>query len=130
MGTPDSSVAEIEIATRDGYTAARFVGTFSVPGFRRQAEAASQACRDMKTGLLFVDATAFDVSPSLLERYDLASHAVRVSAGLKVALLVVPAFLDPNKFGIVVAQNRGLKVEAFTDRQKALDWLLAPASGA
>jgi hypothetical protein len=125
MDTPDKSAAEIKTATRDGYTAARFLGTFSVAGFQRRAEAASQACRDGKTGLLFVDATVFDVSPTLLERYDLAGHAVKVSAGLKVALLVAPAFLDPNKFGIVVAQNRGLKVEAFTDRQKAVDWLLA-----
>ncbi len=127
MDKSEKCTTEIEIATRDGYTAARFLGTFSVAGFQRRAESASQACRDGKTGRLFVDATAFDVSPSLLERYDLASHAVRVSAGLKVALLVAPAFLDLNKFGIVVAQNRGLKVEAFTDRQKVLDWLLAPA---
>ena len=54
---------------------------------------------------------------------------MKISEGLKVALLVTPAFLDPNKFGIVVARNRGLMVEGFTDRQRALDWLLSPAPG-
>ena len=42
-----------------------------------------------------------------------------------MALCVRPDFLDPKKFGILVAQNRGLAVDAFTDRQRAIDWLLA-----
>jgi hypothetical protein len=37
---------------------------------------------------------------------------------------VAPGFLDPNKCGIVVAQNHGLTVDAFTDRQKAVDGLV------
>jgi hypothetical protein len=45
-----------------------------------------------------------------------------------VALVVAPVFLDPNKFGIVVAQNRGLEVEVFTELQKAAAWLMAPAT--
>jgi len=129
MTTPDGNAAELEIVTRDGYTAVRFLGRFSVPGFQRRAEAAAQACRDGGTGRLFVDASVYDVVPTILERYELANHAVKVSAGLRVAVLIAPAFLDPNKFGIMVAQNRGLTVDAFTDRQKAVDWLLAPPAG-
>ena len=129
MTTPDANVAEIEIARGDGYTAVRFLGKFSVPGFQRRAEAAAQACRDGGTGRLFVDATAYDVVPTILERYELASHAVKISAGLRVAVLISQAFLDPNKFGIMVAQNRGLTVDAFTDRQEAVDWLLAAPAG-
>jgi hypothetical protein len=129
MTTPDSNGTEIEIVARDGYTAVRFLGKFSVQGFQRRAEAAAQACRDGGTGRLFVDATAYDVVPTILERYELASHAVKISAGLRVAVLISQAFLDPNKFGIMVAQNRGLTVDAFTDREEAVDWLLAAPSG-
>src|SRR5262249_12678262 len=113
-----------EIHDRDGYVEARFLGAFSIGSFQRQADAASRACRDNEHRKLFVDTTCFDVSPSLTERYELATHAVRASQGLKVALLVTAKFLDPAKFGIVVAQNRGLVVEAFLERQKALEWLL------
>ena len=120
---------DLEIEHRDGYTAATFLGEFSVAGFQRRAEAASRECRDHNSGRLFVDTTRYDVSPTIAERYELACHAVKISEGLKVALLVTPAFLDPNKFGIVVARNRGLMVEGFTDRQRALDWLLSPAPG-
>jgi hypothetical protein len=113
----------------DGYTAARFLGPFSVAAFQRQADAAAQACRDQGSRRLLVDTTCFDLSPSIADRYELACHAVKISLGLKVALLVTPAFIDPHKFGIVVAQNRGLVVEAFTERPKALEWLLAQESG-
>lgn len=77
---------------------------------------------------LLVDTTCFDLSPSIADRYELACHAVKISAGLKVALVVTPAFIDPDKFGIVVARNRGLVVEAFTEGPKALEWLLAQGS--
>lgn len=118
--------AEIDVEHRDGYTAVRFFGSFSVDRYKRQADAASLACREAGTGKLLVDTTCYDLSPSTVERYELATHAVKASAGLKVALLVSPAFLDPNKFGILVAQNRGLAVDAFTEPAKAVEWLLAP----
>lgn len=125
MGSSGAEKKEIEVEERDGYIEARFLGDYSVERFNRQAEEASRDCRERKKSKLLVDLTLLDASPTTMERYELASHAVRVSAGLRVALLVRPTFLDPNKFGIVVAQNRGLSVDAFTERQKAVDWLLA-----
>jgi len=119
----DATVEGLEFEDRDGYLEARFLGAFAVARFNRQSEAASQACRERKLKKLLVDLLRLQGNLSTLERYEIASYAVRVSAGLMVALLVVPAFLDPNKFGIMVAQNRGLIVDAFTERQKAIDWL-------
>jgi hypothetical protein len=128
MQHPQAQEPEIEVEHRDEYTAVTFLGSFSVVGFQRRAETASRECRDRKTGRLFVDATRYDVNPTIVERYEIACHAVKISAGLKVALLITPTFLDPNKFGIMVAQNRGLVVEAFTERQKAIEWLVSPAT--
>lgn len=121
--------SELAVEQRDGYTAATFRGTYNIAGFQRRAEAASQACREGRSGRLYVDTTCFDVSPSITERYELATHAVKASMGLKVALRVAPAFMDPERFGIVVAKNRGLMVNAFTDEAAALAWLLAPDAG-
>lgn len=129
MKVPEDQRPELEIVHRDGYTAVRFLGPFSVSGFQRRAEAAARACRERKIDRLFVDSTGYDVTPTTVERYEIACHAVTISAGLKVAILVTPAFLDPNRFGIMVAQNRGLVVEAFTEREKAIEWLLAPTPG-
>ncbi|SRR5258708_5443435 len=123
----DADADGLELEERDGYLEARFLGAFMIDRFKRQAEAASHACRERKLKNLLVDLLPLDAALSTLERYELASHAVRVSAGLRVALLVAPSLLDPNKFGILVAQNRGLVVDAFTERQKAIDWLQADA---
>jgi hypothetical protein len=125
MSLPEGTEKELEIQDRDTYLEVRFLEEFSIARFKRQAEAASATCRDRKKAKMLVDISAITAQLTTMERFDLASHAVRVSAGLKVALLVNPTFLDPSKFGIVVAQNRGLTVDAFTDRQRAVDWLQA-----
>ncbi len=44
--------------------------------------------------------------------------------GIKVAFVTRPERIDLLKFAILVAQNRGVKVEAFTDFQSAEEWLL------
>jgi hypothetical protein len=125
MSLPEGTEKELEIQDRDTYLEVRFLEEFSIARFKRQAEAASATCRDRKKAKMLVDISAITAQLTTMERFDLASHAVRVSAGLKVALLVNPTFLDPSKFGIVVAQNRGLTVDAFTDPQRAVDWLQA-----
>jgi hypothetical protein len=124
MDRSDTGGKDLEVVDRGDFIEAHFLGTFSVDRFCRQTDAASEACIESKKGKMLVDLSLFNTRLSTMERYELASHAVRASAGLRVALLVAPAFLDPEKFGIVVAQNRGLAVDAFTDRQKAIDWLL------
>jgi len=117
---------DLDVRDREGYVEACFLGEFSVERFNRQADAASRACRDRSQPRLLVDLTRLEnAHPSTLERYDLALHAVKASAGLKVALLTRSDFLDPAKFGIIVAQNRGLTVDAFLERPAALAWLLA-----
>ncbi|HZE98397.1 MAG TPA: hypothetical protein VE981_15300 [Planctomycetota bacterium] len=124
MDAPDEAGKEVEIEEREGFIEARFTGTFALERFKRQAEAASEACLKKKMAKLLVDISRFSPNLSITDRYELAVHAVRVSKGLKVALVATETFVDPNKFGIMVARNRGLLVDVFTDRRKAVDWLL------
>jgi hypothetical protein len=125
MSLPEGTEKELEVLDRDSFLEIRLLGEFSIARFKRQTEAASAACRDRKKGKMLVDMSSITAQLTTMERFDLASHAVRATAGLKVALLVIPTFLDPNKFGLVVAQNRGMTVDAFMDRQRAVDWLQA-----
>jgi hypothetical protein len=43
---------------------------------------------------------------------------------IKVAFVGRPEQIDPGKFGVMVAQNRGVNVDAFTDLKAAEEWLL------
>ena len=42
----------------------------------------------------------------------------------RVAVIAQTSLIDPQKFGVKVAQNRGLSVDIFHDPHAALRWLL------
>jgi hypothetical protein len=75
---------------------------------------------------LLVNATAlvgFD-SPSLSERYFLAEEWAYAADGtLHVALVVHPEMIDPKKFGVTVARNRGMVADVFAVEVEAVAWL-------
>jgi hypothetical protein len=63
--------------------------------------------------------------PNTLERYDMAVKWVE-SAGvgqLRVALIARPEIIDPNKIGVLMAQNRGMLGDVFKTEAEALAWL-------
>lgn len=62
--------------------------------------------------------------PSLSERHWMVREWVEASQGkLKVAMVVPPEFIDPEKFGVVAAANFGVTSEVFTSEADALKWL-------
>jgi hypothetical protein len=73
-----------------------------------------------------MDVTGMEVAtPSLVDRF-LAAERLGIFAryGIKAAFIDIPERKDPRKFGVMVAQNRGVNVDAFTDFQAAEEWLL------
>lgn len=66
-------------------------------------------------------------SPGTLDRYDVAAaFAQAAGSGLKVAMVVRPEMMDPNKFEVMVARNRGMTGNVFDSENDALRWLLDP----
>ncbi|MEO8000529.1 MAG: hypothetical protein ABI644_01535 [Arenimonas sp.] len=63
-------------------------------------------------------------SPSLSERHWMVREWVAASASnLKLAMVVPPEFIDPDKFGVVAAANFGFTVNVFTSEAEAINWL-------
>jgi hypothetical protein len=62
--------------------------------------------------------------PSVFARYDLAVKWAR-SAGpkLRVAVVAPPELIDPEKIGVLMAQNRGATGDVFTSEAAAIAWL-------
>jgi hypothetical protein len=121
-GSPD----EVEIQERTGYLEVRMFGKFVLERFNQNISRVSTACRELKLGFFLIDVSKMQGEPTLSERFELSSHAAVAASKLKVAMLVAPEQLEPRKFGVLVARNRGLTVDAFTSRREALKWLLAP----
>ena len=96
-------------------------------GVERIAAALTRT-RELELGDILVNTTqvASLDPPGVFERYAMMTRWVR-SAGksLRVAIVARPAFIDHQRIGVLIAQNRGLSTEVFPDEPAALSWLEA-----
>ena len=69
--------------------------------------------------------------PDVFARYEMVGQWVpSAGAVLKVAMVARPELMDPQKIGVVMAQNRGIAAEVFTNEPAAIAWLDAhPGAG-
>jgi hypothetical protein len=77
---------------------------------------------------LLVDTTGLTgmEPPPLAMRYQIGQlWAEAVAGDLDVALVAHPALIDPQKFVVTVATNRGARANVFTSEVEALAWLHA-----
>ena len=67
--------------------------------------------------------------PTILDRFDLGVHLAELhlehTPRIRIALLGHEPMIHPDRFGEIVARNRGADARAFTVESDALDWLTA-----
>ena len=70
--------------------------------------------------------------PSLLDRFDFGVHVAdqhqAFSPRIRLAVLGHDPMIHPERFGELVARNRGADARVFTDEAEALQWLGAAAN--
>ncbi|MFT3806532.1 STAS/SEC14 domain-containing protein [Arenimonas sp.] len=91
----------------------------------RVAEAVERAAASGQTRLLIdiTDATGF-APPSLADRHAMVRRLAEAARGfVRGAMVVRPAFIDPQKFGVVAAANFGLVSNVFQREDEAMAWL-------
>ena len=116
---------EIQIEETPDYLAARFIGAGTADEASRQFESIAERCKRANKNKLLLDFTEASGKISLAERYFFAEKAlVFAQYRLKVASVGAPEQIDPEGFGELVAQNRGVNIRAFTDVKSAREWLL------
>lgn len=88
--------------------------------------AAIAEARENGAGDLVVNTTALTgfASPDTIDRFFAAVEwAARASGQLPLAVVARPELIDPQKFGVTVAANRGLTADIFTSEAEAAVWL-------
>ena len=66
-------------------------------------------------------------NPTTLERFNWAeAFAIAARTKVKLAMVVRSEFMDPERFEVTVARNRGLFGNVFDSEKAALEWLLDP----
>jgi len=122
---------EIESRPCPDHLRVECTGTFSQEGALSVFERAFALAADGGHQALLIDARKVSGrEPTMAERYD---QAVRVAETqgtqtprIRMALLGHEPLIHPERFGEIVATNRGALARVFTDESAALDWLLAP----
>ena len=62
--------------------------------------------------------------PNTFQRYFLMNRWLEAADGqVELALIVRPEMMDPQRFGIQVAENRGFVTDAFLTEAEAIAWL-------
>ena len=61
--------------------------------------------------------------PSVADRYHFITKWAEAAGGMRVAMVTVPERIDPQRFGVVVAENLGVTSNVFVTEEEALDWL-------
>lgn len=82
--------------------------------------------REQKISKLLVVASALTgfKSPSLVKRWFFICDWARASGGgVRLALVVRPEMIDPQKFGVTVAANRGMHSDVFSEEPPARAWI-------
>jgi hypothetical protein len=117
---------QIQMEQMPGYHVARFIGAALPDEGPRQFESIAEHCKLTNNHKLLIDATGFEViKPYLTDAFFVGErYGIFARYGIKVAIVCGPKLIDPAKFAALVAQNRGIKVEAFTDVRAAEEWLL------
>jgi len=104
-------------------------GTFSPDAIAPILERAFARAAEEGVDALLVDVRQVTGQPpTLAERYALASRVSELQAArqprIRFAMLGVEPMIHAERFGEIVATNRGAVVKAFTDETLALSWLL------
>jgi hypothetical protein len=113
----------------NGFAVFRPSGTMTFPqAVQAVAEAIAQARDEGVDKLLLVGTGVSGIeSPSVAERHQMAREWADVAQGrVAIALVVHPALIDPEKFGVLAARNFGLIADVFVSEADAIAWLAHP----
>lgn len=124
---PGTAGGPVEFIPQERWLLARHRGTYSHEAYKRFIVGSIEACAGHGVTLLLVDLTSLaEFHPNTAQRFEMGALAARVAKEVRrIAILGTPEQIE-EEFGSLVARNRGLNVQAFTDRDLALGWLLGP----
>lgn len=120
----ERSPDHFEVVEGRGYF--RPVGSMSLEAAAELVTVALAYARAQGIKELLVNATGVTgfPSPTLSERYFIVDNWARVVRGaVRVAMVLRPEYIDPQKFGVTVAFNRRFIADVFELEEPALAWL-------
>jgi hypothetical protein len=116
------------LSLEEKYAAYRPVGEHTFDEAVAMIDDALAYCKKNKIRGLLVDVTGFTgfPPPSTTQRFQFATRWSETAAGrVYLSMVAPPDLIDPERIGITMATNRGLRTEVFTTETEAWKWLRA-----
>lgn len=129
MPSPPTHLIE-RFELRHGYAFVHLSGSVTLDQAMTAVDRALHAARKQGIQRLLVDATELSgfASPSTADRYFISKGwALAAERQVELALVLQPHRIDPDRFGIVVATNLGMRADVFSSPSEALE--RSPAGG-
>jgi hypothetical protein len=124
--TAQGSGQQVEAHT--GYAVFAPAGRASLGQMVDQVHDIIRYALEQQMGRLLIDLThltGFE-NPSLPDRYWIVRKwASTAGSRVDLALVLEARYIDPDRFGVKVAVNFGMRADVFTSRSDALTWLLS-----
>lgn len=120
----------VEVRSHTHYVELLCLGKFSrSEAFRVTDRAYSEAAAASRRSALVDVRGVSGRIPTILERFDMGVHIaarhLEHKPRIRLALLGHEPMIHPERFGEIVARNRGADARVFTIEAEALDWLTA-----
>jgi hypothetical protein len=120
----------VEVNVHPDYVEFACSGLFSrSEAFRVNDEAFIRAAAENRRNILIDARRVVGRVPSILDRYEIGVNVARSYLEqlprVRLAMLGHEPMIHPDRFGEVVARNRGADARVFTDEAEALRWLVA-----
>lgn len=125
---------ETRATTLEDHLRIEVSGEFSLEAILPLCEGFFRAAADAQREALLVDVRGVTGrEPTMAERYQWAVQLAEIQAAyeprIRVALLGHEPLIHPERFGEIVATNRGAVARTFIDEGLALEWLLGKRRG-
>lgn len=125
--TKDANLIE-HFEPRDGYVFYQLAGRVSIDQVVKAVTQVIVATRDQGVKRLLVDASKLSgfASPSVADRYFIVRGWAEVAGGqVEMSMVVQQHLIDPDRFGVIVATNLGMRANVFSSQSEAITWLLS-----
>lgn len=112
--------------TAGGHGCFRPVGEWTLDAVTSAISDIIAYCREneIRTLLVDVSVTSGFNSPTIAERFSFITKWAESSAGqVTISMVARPEMILEDKFGVLIAANRGLVSDAFTNFDEAIGWL-------
>jgi anti-anti-sigma regulatory factor len=119
MAEPDS----LQVESRDGGLIIRLSGHGLIERKQKTMQAIIGAMKEHQARAVLIDIRAVPPPYVFMDRYQIGELVARYFTGRAVAALINNSQAGEQKVGTLVAANRGVPVQLFTEVARAEQWL-------